>query len=319
MNEKLKAILCLGVSASGKSTFAKELLEKDNSWHQIERDRIRELILINEFKIPKGKNQWECEYNIWNYWKFRDEYMVNDEVDGYIEYAHRKNKNIICSDTNLNKKYRQELKSKLESLGYEVEYKVFGFDLTFEELCKRDNYRKNSVGFDIIAKQYEQFRKEFPKYELKDVSDKPKAILVDLDGTFFNMGDRSPFSWDEVYKDTVNQIIKNSVYGLSRNGYEIIFLSGRDECCYEMSKKMILDSFSDTPDGYLCHTDNFKLYMRKNGDIRSDVIIKLELFFANIDGNYNVGGVFDDRPTVCNLWRELNLKVYQCANPFISF
>lgn len=317
---KLKAILTIGCSGSGKSTWAIEQCKKYN-WIRIERDIIREFLLVTELNAPKSTVQFICADNIWKHWKFnrKHEDLVTKQVNDEIARAHRNNFNIIISDTNLHTGRRMEMKRKLEELGYDVEFKVFGEDLSLEELWKRDTYRKNTVGHSVIAKQHEQFRKEFPKYQLKDVTDKPNAILCDLDGTFFNMGDRSPFAWNEVNKDTVNDVVMQSLSGLSSAGYKIIFLSGRDESCYDMSKNMILDAFSNTLDGYLCHPTHFTMYMRKSGDMRKDTIIKEELFFEHIDGEYKVAGVFDDRPVVVRLWQEFGFNTYAVGNQYNEF
>lgn len=160
---KLKAILTVGTSASGKSTWAKHQCLQYN-WIQIERDSIREFLLATKFQHnPNGET---ISDNIYQHWKFKNEELVTEQFDILINQAFKNNLNIICSDTNLNKGRRDVLKLKLEALGYEVEYKIFGEDLSIEELCKRDGYRKNTVGNSTISKQYKTFREEFPKYQI---------------------------------------------------------------------------------------------------------------------------------------------------------
>ena len=60
--------------------------------------------------------------------------------------------------------------------------------------------------------------------------------------------------------------------------------------------------------------------MRKQDDQRKDTIVKAELFMNHVDGNYDVVGVYDDRPAVLiNVWMDMQFKVYCCGNPYISF
>lgn len=45
--------------------------------------------------------------------------------------------------------------------------------------------------------------------------------------------------------------------------------------------------------------------MRPAGDMRKDTEVKLEMFNAHIRGKFNVEAIFDDRPQILRLWREL--------------
>lgn len=307
--DKLKAIIAVGCSASGKSSWAIKFREDANTngidWTIIERDNFRR-------KILDIKNI--VYFNMWEKWNWKWETLVNARVDEMIAISVENNSNIIISDTNLHFGRRMELKRKLEGLGFDVLIEVFGLDLSLDELWERDNCRRHSVSHSVIAKQYAQFRSEFPKYTLKDVSDKPECVICDLDGTLFTMNGRSPFEWMRVDEDDVNEVLVHCLYGLYAKGYEIIFMSGRDEVCRELSTIAIQSAFMSH-----YHSFNFELHMRVAGDMRKDTIVKEELFFKYVDGNYKVVAVFDDRPIVCNFWREMYLTVYQCGNPYINF
>jgi len=51
--------------------------------------------------------------------------------------------------------------------------------------------------------------------------------------------------------------------------------------------------------------------MRNDSDTRCDTIVKREMYEEHIEPIYNVVAVFDDRNRVVDMWRELNLPVYQ--------
>lgn len=309
---KLKAVITIGCSASGKSTHALNILDDFGSgiktWHSIERDKFRQDIL--ESKNIKFNNMWEK-------WNFKWEKEVDALVDAGIAHAVENNYNIMCSDTNLNKDRREALASRLKALGYGIEYHVFGNGTTLDELWLHDRYRIHSVGHSTIAKQYSQFRKEYPKYQLKDVTGKPEAIIFDVDGTLANMSDRSPFDWMRVGEDTPNELLFISMIAYFESAYHIIVMSGRDEVCRDITKSWIIENAIKF--GCNCNF-KFDLHMRKQDDQRKDTIVKSELFFEHVDGNYNVVGVYDDRPSVLtNVWMEMQFKVYCCGNPYISF
>lgn len=63
--------------------------------------------------------------------------------------------NIIISNTNLNPKTRGFWREFAEKRGYEFEIKEFPISL--EEAIERDSKRENSVGEDVIRKQYKQW------------------------------------------------------------------------------------------------------------------------------------------------------------------
>lgn len=311
----MKATILVGCSASGKSTYV-DSLDESTEWVEINRDEIRKQ-LLNTTKSGTGYTE---DQNMWKFWNFSWEKDVTKIIDNYIQYWAKAGTDIICSDTNINQGRRNALIKKLEDLGYEVDVIVLGKDLSLDELWKRDNFRKDSVGFQIIAKQYQEFRKQYPKYQLKDVNGKPDVILSDIDGTAAIMNNRSPYEWDKVQNDLYNNelfLFLHSFYENSRYDYnnpKIIFMSGRDESCREQTINWINNWMTPT------HYFEYELYMRPAGDTRKDTIIKQELFFNHIDGNYKVISVFDDRPTVLrNVWHELGFKVYAIGNQYVEF
>ena len=88
--------------------------------------------------------------------------------------------------------------------------------------------------------------------------------------------------------------------------------SGRDSICRKNTIKWLKQ--------YVFFIDVDKhLFMREENDMRKDTIIKEELFFNHIANMYYVEAVFDDRPSVCRMWRDLGLKTYQLGDPHVEF
>lgn len=141
------AIITVGVSASGKSTLAKYLIEnreEDEDFVEINRDNIR----FSEID-PGGD---------WSTYIFNDEneIAVTKIFKQQLLNAVQQNKSVILSNTNLNRKnYKRDL-DVLISNGYNVAFVVLNIPL---DVCiKRDASRgKMSVGEDVIRKQYEKF------------------------------------------------------------------------------------------------------------------------------------------------------------------
>jgi hypothetical protein len=139
--------------------------------------------------------------------------------------------------------------------------------------------------------------------KLEQDSSLPHCIIVDIDGTVAEKGDRSPFDWSKVSSDTPKKEIIDIVNVFRKQDKEIIFFSGRKEQCKEQTKKWIYDN--------VC--EDYWLYMRKDNDDRNDAITKRELFDENIRGKFFVEFILDDRDRVVKMWRELGLVCLQVS------
>lgn len=129
------------------------------------------------------------------------------------------------------------------------------------------------------------------------------AYLFDIDGTLASMGDRGPFEWHKVDRDTPNEWVVELANLLYDGGYTIIALSGRDEVC-RLETESWLDKYG---------VPYASLFMRPMYDNRKDSLVKAELFWNNVAPNWNVVGVFDDRQQVVDMWRAMGLKCAQVA------
>jgi hypothetical protein len=193
-------------------------------------------------------------------------------------------------------------------MGYDVEFKLFPID--FKDAVKRDNARQDGVGEGVLYKQWQQWLKVIDRKVYTGTPDKPKAVIFDMDGTLAKMKNRTPFEWDKVYSDDPDAIVTAIAHGLHRQGYRIIITSGRDAVCRVLTEHWLIDKAKIKWDD---------LFMRKEGDMRSDVIVKEEIFWNDIAPNYNVVAAVDDRQCIVKLWLELGIKVVAVGNPFIEF
>lgn len=130
-----------------------------------------------------------------------------------------------------------------------------------------------------------------------------KAVIVDVDGTLSERGDRGPFEWHKVGIDTPQQDIINLSNMFKEKGYIVIVLTGRDGICYDQTA-LWLEEYGVKYD---------KLYSRLEGDYRKDSVIKQEIYEKYIKGKYSVEYVVDDRNQVVNMWRSLGLRCLQVA------
>lgn len=282
-----KAIITVGCSASGKSSFAKEVCSNDNTFVEINRDIVR-------FNGEK-KNWAEYKFNKTN--ETRVTKICNQQIDEAILHG----KNIIISDTNLNNIFRNALIAKLESAGYSVETKVF--DVEFEELLKRDNQREGGVGYEVLLTQYINFQrniKGIATVSIFSATDKVDCYICDIDGTIADNTSRKVFDYSRVETDSPIYPITKIIESLLSCGNRIIFVSGRDDICQGQTEGWLKEIFN---------IETVDLIMRKTGDKRKDYVVKMEIFNDYIREKYNVLGCFDDRKQVAEqCWSVLGLK-----------
>lgn len=291
----MKAIITVGISTSGKSTLAAEMVEQ--GYTEINRDFIR-------FNIVKLGADWR------NY-KFsrQNEQLVTDIHGKMIMEAWTRGDNIIVSDTNLHAPTRNRLIGHLRDLGYEVEVKAL--PIALEEAWKRDTYRTNGVGHSVIYQQHQKWNEFVGRRTYVPDPSKRTAIIVDVDGTIAEMNGRGPFDWHRVGEDKPRQEIIDMVNAMNYyHGHVMIVVSGRSDECRQ-----------ETLDWMDQHDVNYAyLHMRKAGDYRKDSEVKEEIFWEHIADNYNVVAVVDDRPMMLRRWYDLKMPNVICVgNPYTEF
>lgn len=292
----MKAVITVGVSASGKSTYAAELVKQ--GFTEINRDWIR-------FNLVKpGQN--------WSNYKFNktNEGEVTKIHGQMIMEAYVRGDNIVISDTNLNAGRREALASTLKGLGYEVEIKPFY--VSRETAIKRDNLRANGVGQDVIYRQIGQWNEFVDRVTYVPDESLPKAVIFDVDGTIAEMNGRGPFDWHRVGEDKPREFVIQMLRNYAQMGYVIIVCSGRsDECAAQTSFWL---------DKHVGHMFWHHLWMRRAGDYRKDNAVKEEIFWTHIAHRYNIVACVDDRPQMIRLWHELKIpNVIAVADPYIEF
>lgn len=292
----MKAIITLGVSASGKTTYANELVKQ--GYRDINRDYIR-------FNIV-------CPGANWSNYKFngKNEKQVTEIHQKMIMESWAREENIVISDTNLNKNRRLVLIKTLEDIGYDVE--VMEFHVTQETAYKRDNLRANGVGESVIYRQFIDFREHVGRVTYKPDTSLPKAIIFDVDGTIAQMDGRGPFDWKRVGEDKPREFVIEMLKNYALMDYTIIICSGRDDICQTETTEWL--------DRYVGALNWHGLYMRKNGDFRKDNAVKEEIFWTHLAHEYNIVACVDDRPQMIRLWHELQIQnVIAVADPYIEF
>jgi hypothetical protein len=135
-----------------------------------------------------------------------------------------------------------------------------------------------------------------------------QAILCDLDGTLALHVARGPYDEMRCDTDAPNLPVVELLEVLQRAyGDDVLFVSARHERAREKTVAWLKEHV--TPDGA-----DPVLYMRADGDDRSDAIVKEEIYRREIEPHYAVRVVLDDRRRVVEAWRRMGLFCLQVAD-----
>lgn len=280
-----------GVPASGKSTYAAEY--RDDGWAVVNRDDLRMALFGRYVDV--------------------DEEVITAAEDAAIRANLSAGFDTIVDATNLNNRFVQQKLQIAAEYGASVTYR--DFTVSLEEAVRRDAGRVRSVGRQVITRFFTRYHvdqetgalrrppaNEFQYAPYAPDETKPGAYLVDTDGTVALMSGRSPYDTSRYHTDIPNTPVIQAVSALSASGFQIIGLSGRDEAFREVTETWWLNHVGFVPPLFL---------MRPEGDQRNDALVKYELFRDNVRDNYNVQGVFDDRPRVLRMWRAVGIPTFQ--------
>lgn len=138
-----KLIICRGLPASGKSTWAKQwVLEDPEHRVRINQDDIR--LMLGKYWVPS-----------------REKLVQEIQFDAIVE-ALSKEFDVVIDNTNLNKKVLDQFNRLIKTFeDYEIEYKDF-FDTPLSVCIERDKNRDLQVTEKVIRSFYNNYKDKYP-------------------------------------------------------------------------------------------------------------------------------------------------------------
>ena len=138
-----KLIICRGLPASGKSTWAKQwVLEDPEHRVRINQDDIR--LMLGKYWVPS-----------------REKLVQEIQFDAVVE-ALSKEFDVVIDNTNLNKKVLDGFDRLIKTFeNYEIEYKDF-FDTPLSVCIERDKNRDLQVTEKVIRSFYSNYKDKYP-------------------------------------------------------------------------------------------------------------------------------------------------------------
>lgn len=292
MKQDPKLIICIGIPASGKTTWVNDKIKNNKHIVAVSRDKFR--LMLKDAQV--------CTPDV--------EKLINKLFVETCKQALISGKDVIVDNTNCRESYINDL---IEPLQYyaDIDYRVF--DISLSTAIERDNNRQAKVGEEVIKRMHDSYKnlmqtfhfqpvkkKRFPKVNPKITEN--QAVIFDIDGTLALMADRCPYDLYSVILDEVVEVVKEQMDFHRSKKRTIIVCSGRSEGARKATQEWF--------DEYGITYDHF--YMRKENDSRKDCIIKKEIYENNIKQSFDVLCVYDDRLQVVELWHSLGLYVFNC-------
>src|SRR6266567_2110776 len=179
-----RVIICSGLPACGKTTWCKELIDKEpGRYKRISKDDLR--AMLDNGRWSKGNENFIL--------KARDALIFRALQEGY---------HLLIDDTNLHPKHEQAIRELVKGVAT-VEIKDFT-DVPLEECIERDRKRPNYVGEQVIRRMYRDFLQMKPIPPTYN-SELPDAVICDLDGTLALMNGRNVYDAAKCEEDIVNK------------------------------------------------------------------------------------------------------------------
>lgn len=299
---KPKILVLKGLPASGKSTYAKQLVE-EQGFVRTNKDTIR----LDKELFPLG----------YNYKNKKHEKKTVKERDRQIIEALEQGKNVVVDDTNLNPVHIKDLMNIAKRYNAIFEVNDSFLDVPLQECIERDKNREASVGEQAIRKMFNEHVHKL-RTALQYDPTLPMAIICDIDGTLAHMnGKRSPYEWHKVQGDEVDAGVAHLMDAVKMMNYATIFIfSGRDEACRPETEEWLERNDIEYEALYMRRSN----HLDEKGNAAKDTLVKSEMLEKYIIGKYNVLFVVDDRPSVCRMWRDVyGLRVMQVGDPHYEF
>lgn len=322
-----KLIILKGLPGSGKSTLTSKLVTENDHTICINRDSIRAMfagVKNDPYALSSSKKQ----------------FVLNSRTM-LVGSALRAGFDVIVDDTNLQPRPLADLHSLAKNMG-NVTVEEVPLNVPIDECIARDSLREwpKKVGAKVILSMAKSSKILDGRQLLGSTTVYPahvsiarapsspaakKAIMCDLDGTLAIINGRSPYdATDCDVKDKPNVAVIECVLSMYNAGYDIVFMSGRDdryrpETIRFIEKHcgfMVEASFPDK--GHRWEPIKYELFMRgqtnsepDKHDQRSDNVVKGELYDRFVKDKYDVLFVLDDRSQVVRLWRDIGLTTFQ--------
>lgn len=282
-----KLLMMRGLPGSGKTTRAKEMMREAGNYVRVNRDELRPML--------HGDAKWSG----------KKEKVTRHVQRSMVESLLNNDYSVIVDDTNLRDADRERWSHVAREC--HAKFQIIDMDTPYEKCVDRDLSRSNGVGVHVVT----SMALSSGRFPYRNI------ILCDIDGTIADLTHRLHYikdgnrDWDSFFAevgddDFRRDVWKQVVADAKENDARIIFLSGRSDIAREDTETWLWQH---------CGGDiNMPIVlMRREFDRRPDTDVKRDIFDWHFN-DYNIVRVYDDRPRLVSMWREMGLNVVDCGD-----
>ena len=282
----MKLIMMHSLPASGKSTRAKEIIEGGGDFVRVNRDLLRTML--------------HCDN-----WNHRNEEFTIEMEKIVVGGALLHDKNVVVDDTNLGDNHVDMWKAVADEFNATFEVEDMMETMTLAD-CFRHNRSRETKYTTAPCVPESVIRNMAMQYNYFDMK---KIVVVDIDGTVADCSHRQHFvqnvqkDWKSFFAGMSDDTPRKDVYEAASDeavaeNAELVFVSARPEDYREQTEAWLQEHGMDYT----------ALLMRRKGDKRPDTDVKKGIYNRYLK-QYEIVKVYDDRPSVIRMWRELGLEV----------
>jgi predicted kinase len=296
-----------GLPASGKSTAAQEWVAEDPANRvRVNRDDIRFEILGEWYPTATKKETVKDK-----------EARVTVVEHQRISDALAAKKDVVSDNTNLNPRLFKTYGDLAAKAGATISNR--DFPISLEEAKRRNAARERKVPefvIDNMARDYMGPKGEFhlfpgsyPVKPFAKPTTRKQAVIFDADGTLADVRGIRHFvrgkykNFDMFHRSSLwsppNQEVVDMAIAAHEAGLSVLVVTARTEMYRGVTQKW-LDEL-DTPISY----EN--IYMRPDGDMRKDILVKREIL-DKIREDYDIVHCVDDNIFVNFMWSEEGIQ-----------
>jgi len=284
-----KLYMMKGLTASGKTTMAKDLVKRSkNSIFRTSLDDLR----LSLFLDKKGSFK---------------EFKVRNSQESIIDKCLSHGISCIVDNDNLKPVDRQRWFKLAQKNGADF-HTLETKHVIVTDCVKRDGERDNPVGDHVIWKDA---LKNHMWISWNGV------MLVDIDGTLADIGERIKHvqgehkDWESFFAECNLDTFREDVWDeieeiLDNSGYDLFLVTGRNEKYRAETIKWFNKHCPEILDRAKC------MFMRAKNDFRPDTEVKEDML--KMFGVDDVRIAYDDRPSVIRMYQKHKIATVDCGD-----
>lgn len=286
--DKPTLFILRGLPCSGKTKYAKFIVESHPNAIRISKDDIRSMVFPG---LP---------------WSGSNENIVVALQSTLLAKAIEAGRSVVLDDLNLHPKHVERYRKIADENNYEVQ--LLEMDVSIEKCIKKDAERENPIGQHRMAQLA-------TRRNLHDIDS--EYVIYGLDDTLFDVSTRRYMAQTEnginprvmnepewLYNDVIRDDVRVQLLEDFEHGFQIVLLTHRPETLRGVTEGLLQRAM----------IPYHALLMRPNDLFLTEVSFKQRVLRQTLPIDL-CRKVYEDNPSVIKMFKDEGLTVFQCVEP----